>query len=484
VATFAHLQKLSVLHTQTEQRGAMVARVTSDVSTIMDFMEWGGVGMLVGTAQVMLALIAMFVYDWRLALLVVVGVSLYAILLGWFQKILSRAHDGVRSRVSDTFSVMSESITGLPVVRAHGAETVVLGKVDDALEHQFDAEFKTARLGAGLFSSADLFAGLITAAVVVVGIVLGAASGTSAGTLIAFLFLVNLLIEPVQILVEASDMAQAAAAGLRRILEVTDTPIDLAEAADPSPLPAGVLGVEFQNVRFRYPTGPDVVQDLGLTLEPGRRVAVVGETGSGKTTFSKLCARLLDVSDGAVLIGGVDVRQVSFRDLRSRVAFVPQEGFLFTGSVSDNVRYGRPAATEAEIARAFEDVGLADWVEGLPDGLHTQVGERGNQVSAGERQLVALTRAWITDPDLLILDEATSAVDPALEVRIRNAIERLSEGRTSITVAHRLSTAEAADEVVVFDGGRVVERGTHRALIEAGGTYADLHADWASSAHS
>ncbi len=484
VAAFRHLQRLSTLHTQTEQRGAMVARVTSDVTTIMDFMEWGGVGMVVGIAQVILAITAMTIYNWRLALLVVGGVAVYGILLWWFQKILGKAHDGVRSRVSDTFAVMSESISGLPVVRAHGAEDVALRRVDDALERQFKAEFNTARLGAALFSSADLFAGMITAAVIAVGVVLGAAEGTSAGTLIAFLFLVNLLIEPVQILVETSDSAQSAAAGLRRILDVLDTEIDMPEPTAPQSLPAGTLDVRFDRVRFRYPTGPDVLADLSLTIAAGRRVAVVGETGSGKTTFAKLCARLLDVTDGAVLVGGVDVRSVPNAELRARVAFVPQEGFLFDGTVFDNVRYGKPDATPEEVANAFTDLGLADWVAGLPDGLETAVGERGGQVSGGERQLVALTRAWITRPDLLILDEATSAVDPALEVSIRQAIERLSAGRTSITIAHRLSTAEASDEILVFDQGRLVQRGTHAELVATDGVYMNMHADWMSAAHA
>ncbi len=259
-------------------------------------------------------------------------------------------------------------------------------------------------------------------------------------------------------------------------------PIELWSVPDPPDgvdLPPGDLGVRVEGLRFRYPTGEDVLSDIDIDITPGSRVAVVGETGSGKTTFAKLVVRLLDPAEGRVVIGGVPVERVRFESLRRRLAFVPQEGFLFDASVGGNVRYGRPEATDDEIRHAFADLGLAGWLAGLPEGLDTRVGERGGRLSVGERQLVALTRAWITAPDLLVLDEATSAVDPALEVQLRRAIERLTEGRTSITVAHRLSTAEASDEILVFDRGRLVERGRHVDLVAGGGAYSALHADWA-----
>jgi len=478
VLTFRHLHRQSMLHVQSERRGALVSRVTSDIATIQDFMEWGGVGLVVGVTQVMLAVTVMLVYRWQLALMVVAGVVLYAVLVTWFQRILARAHDRVRLRVADSLSAMGEAISGLEAVRAFGAEDVTLDRVEGTLDSQFREEFRAGRLGAWLFSSAELFAGAITAAVIAVGMFLGVASGVSAGALVAFLFLVNLLVDPVQLMVETLDQAQTAGAGVRRILEVLDTPVDLADPPDGRNLPAGDLDVAFEGVRFRYPTGDDVLTDIDLRIDAGSRLAVVGETGSGKTTFAKLITRLLDPSAGLILVGGVGVESVRFSSLRDRVAFVPQEGFLFDTTVADNVRYGNLGATDDDVRRAFADLGLGDWVDQLPQGLETAVGERGGQLSVGERQLVALTRAWITAPDLLVLDEATSAVDPSLEVRLRRAIERLTAGRTSITVAHRLSTAEASDEVLVFDRGRLVERGHHRDLVAAGGVYSGLHADW------
>ena len=319
---------------------------------------------------------------------------------------------------------------------------------------------------------------MITASVVAVGVVYGVSWGVSAGTLVAFLFLVTLLVEPVQMLVETINQAQSAGAGLRKVLNVLDTPVDIADPVAGVDLPDRPLDVRFENVRFRYPTGDDVLTDVTVSIAAGERAAVVGETGSGKTTFAKLATRLLDPADGEITIADTPVDQVCFASLRSRVSYVPQEGFLFDGTVADNIRYGKPGVSDDGIRMAIADLRLLDWVESLPGGISARVGERGSSLSAGERQLVAIVRAWIANPDLLVLDEATSAVDPALEVQIRRAMERLTAGRTSITVAHRLSTAEAADTVLVFDNGRLVERGSHGDLVAEDGIYADLHRDW------
>jgi len=478
VATFEYLHKLSMLHVQSERRGALVSRVTSDIETMQQFMEWGGVGMILGAAQITLAVIVMLVYEWRLALMIAIGVVIYSVLLVWFQRILRRAHDNVRERVADSLSVIGEATAGLPTVRAFGMESAVMGKVTRALDRQYRAEYGAGALAAVLFSSAELFAGVITASVVAVGVTFGVAWGVSAGTLVAFLFLVTLLVEPVQMLVETINQAQSAGAGLRKVLALLDTPIEIADPVGGVALPDRPLGVDFDDVRFRYPTGGDVLDDVSVSIVAGERVAVVGETGSGKTTFAKLATRLLDPADGTVSIGGVHVDTVRFGSLRSRVAYVPQEGFLFDGTIADNVRYGDPTVGDEGIRRAFADLDLLGWVDALAGGIDARVGERGSNLSAGERQLVAIVRAWIANPDLLVLDEATSAVDPALDVQIRRAIDRLTTGRTSITVAHRLSTAEASDTVLVFDGGRIVERGPHEDLVTAGGVYSDLHRDW------
>ena len=481
VTTFGHLHRLSMLHVQSERRGALVGRVTSDVETIQQFMEWGGVGLLLGTTQVTLALIVMMIYEWRLALIIAIGVAIYAGLFVWFQRILQRAHDRVRDRVADSLGVIGEATSGLETIRAYGMEDAVMDKVRGRFERQYHAEFGAGSLAAVLFSSSEVFSGVITASAIAFGVVFGVEWGLSAGTLVAFLFLVTLLVMPVQIMVETVNQAQTAGAGLRKILGLLDSPVDVPDPVDGVDLPDRALDVSFEDVRYRYPTGDDVLRDINVHIDAGERVAVVGETGSGKTTFAKLATRLLDPVEGSVAVGGVAIDRVRFSSLRARVSYVPQEGFLFDGTVADNVRYGKPAADDTAIRAAFADLGLLDWVNSLPNGIVSRVGERGSNLSTGERQLVAIVRAWIANPDLLVLDEATSAVDPALEVQLRRAIERLTAGRTSITIAHRLSTAEASDTVLVFDRGEIVERGPHEELVAGDGVYADLHRDWAGS---
>jgi ABC-type multidrug transport system fused ATPase/permease subunit len=296
---------------------------------------------------------------------------------------------------------------------------------------------------------------------------------------LAFAFLVTLFVGPVQIGTQVLTDAQNAIAGWRRVIGILDTPADVVDPGDAgTPLPRESVRIEFDAVGFAYPDGPPVLRDIDLVIEPNTRVAVVGETGSGKTTLAKLLTRLMDPTTGVVRLDGVDLREVPFASLRARVVLVPQEGFLFDSTLRANTLYGKLDATDEEIRTAVDQLGLTDWLDGLPRGLDTRVGQRGESLSAGERQLVALVRAHLADPDLLVLDEATSAVDPALEMRIGRALERLQRGRTSVTIAHRMSTAENADEVVVVDKGRIVQRGPHARLVAEGGVYGRLHASW------
>jgi ATP-binding cassette, subfamily B, bacterial len=492
VRAFRHVHDLSVLHQQGERRGSLVSRVTSDVDQLSVFMQWGGVLGLVSVGQLVVATVVMAFYSWQLTLLVLICFIPLAIAVRWFAARLAVAYGVVRERVGDVLGAVAESVVGAPTVRAYGVRARTAARIDAAIDRHYRAQVDAQKVTAAVFVSGELVAALANAAVIVVGVLLGLAGDISAGTLIAFLFLVTLFVAPVQTASEVLNEAQNAVAGFRRVLDVIDTEPDVRDPALTDPdgvhrLPDGPLGVRFAGVTFRYAPGARAaLEDVDLTIEPRRRVAIVGETGSGKTTFAKLVTRLMDPVGGRVLLGSdgggwVPLDEVAFASLRQRVVMVPQDGFLFDATVADNVRYGRPGMTDEQVAEAFDELGLGVWVAGLDQGVATPVGQRGDSLSAGERQLVAVARAYVADPDLLVLDEATSAVDPATEQRLTRALDTLTEGRTTLTIAHRLSTAERADEVLVVDAGRVVQRGSHTDLVDADGPYARLHASWRRS---
>jgi putative ABC transport system ATP-binding protein len=481
IKAFRHVHDLSMLSQSTERRGSLVSRVTSDVDTISTFMQWGGLMLVISVGQLVVSTILMALYSVPLTLLVWACFLPLFVLLRYFQRKVSTAYTLVRERVGELLGTVSESVVGASVVRSYGIEERTAGRIDHAIENHRRAATRAQILVGLTFSTGEVVAGIANAAVVMVGVALGVGGHLTLGELLAFLFLVTLFVGPVQVGTEVLNEAQNAVAGWRRVIGVLDTPPDVADPADDGvTLPRGPIDVRFEHVEFGYPGGPLVLHDVNVAIAPRSRVAVVGETGSGKTTFAKLLTRLMDPLSGQVLVDGVDLRSVRFSSLRERIVMVPQDGFLFDASLLDNIRFARPEATVAQVELALTELGLGDWLDGLPQGLQTPVGQRGESMSAGERQLVALARAYLADPDLLVLDEATSAVDPATEVRLSRALEGLTRGRTALSIAHRLSTAEAADEILVFDGGRLVERGPHRELVAAGGRYAELHAAWAA----
>jgi len=477
---FRRVHDLSVLHQASERRGSLVSRVTGDVDTISTFMQFGGIIVVVSAGQVLLATVLMAVWSWQLTLVVYVCMLPLVLAVKAFQKRLQKAYGGVRERIGEMLGAVSETVVGAPVIRAYGAQQRTAERIDSAVERTKKAQTRAQTIAATTFCSGEITTALANSAVIVVGVLLAVDGQLTLGRLIGFLFLVNLFVQPVQVATEVLNEAQNAIAGMRRVLGVLDTPTDVGDPVPGRSLPPGPVDIAFAHVGFAYPGGPDVLHDVDLTIPARTRVAVVGETGSGKTTFAKLLTRLMDPTRGEVLLSGVPLREVSFASLRSRVVMVPQDGFLFDTTVVDNVRLGKADATDAEVQIAFTELGLADWVEQLPAGLHTPVGERGQSLSVGERQLVAIARAYVADPDLLVLDEATSAVDPSTEVRLARALDSLTRGRTTLTIAHRLSTAEAADEVLVVDRGVVVQRGAHADLVAVPGTYADLHSSWIS----
>jgi ABC-type multidrug transport system fused ATPase/permease subunit len=479
VKAFRHVHDLPLLTQNTERRGALVARVTSDVDQVSQFLIFGGLIAVVSVGQIAIATVVMAVYSWQLTVVVWICFLPLFLSLRYFQRKLSEAYGTVRRQVGILLSAISEPVVGAAVVRSYAVEARTQERIDTAIDRHKQASTKAQGLTAFSFSLGGVSAGLANAGVLIFGVLLGVDDAITAGEVLAFAFLVTLFVGPVQMGTQVLTDAQNAIAGWRRVIGILDTPADV---VDPGPagqvLPKGAVAIAFEDVTFAYPGGRPVLRDIDLEIAPNTRVAVVGETGSGKTTLAKLLTRLMDPATGTVRLDGVDLRAVPFSSLRDRVVMVPQEGFLFDSTLRANALYGRLDATDDDIRTAAAELGLTDWLDGLPQGVDTPVGQRGESLSAGERQLVALVRAHLADPDLLVLDEATSAVDPALEMRIGRALERLTRGRTSVTIAHRMSTAENADEVVVVDAGRIVQRGPHARLVAEGGVYGRLHESW------
>lgn len=479
VRTFEHIHKLSIAEQTAEKRGAFVSRVTSDVDILGQFLEWGAFAWFVSPTIMLAAVTGMFVYSWQLALITLLVIAPLFLVLRGMQRGMIAAYDTVRTRVGEMLSEFSEVLMGAAVVRAYGLEGRTNRRVKDAIHRRYKAEMHGAKYMASIFPIADLFGAAALSAVVAAGALYGPDWGLSVGRLVAFIFLVTLFLDPLTELSETFDMTQTAIAGWRKILSVLDLPIELVEPSPGTVLPEGPLSVRAEGIEFAYRDGGGLVlRGIDVDLAAGSHVAIVGETGCGKTTFAKLLSRLADPTGGRFVVGGVDLRDVATDSRRTAVRMVSQDGFLFDATIRDNVRYGQEGASDREVEAAFEGLGLRWWIDSLPEGLDTRVGERGENLSVGERQLVALARAQIAGPGLLILDEATSAVDPETELALSQALERLSEGRTTVTIAHRLSTAEQAEQVLVFDRGRIVERGVHADLVAAGGVYASLYESW------
>lgn len=486
VRLFEHIHRLSIADHSEERKGALVARVTSDVETLAQFFQWGGLALLLDGTLMLLVAGVMLAYDWVLALVAFVVAAPLAFVLQRVQRHLVKAYDQARARNANVMTQISEVVSGAETLRSYDAGPRYAGHVKQASHERSKSFIRAGTIGAFLFPSGEVFGVLAVSAVVVTGLVRGPESGLTAGAMVGFLFLTYRFLEPIAEFTEVLDQTQTAVAGMRRVLGVLEIPIGPPEPQVPMALPAGALAVTLDRVDFTYRTRgdtdePPVLVDVSAHIPAGQQVAVVGETGSGKTTLGRLIARLADPTAGFVLVGGVPLTRVANADLRDRLTVVPQEPFLFDGSIAANLLFARPNLGIADLEAAIDALDLRDWLDTLPDGIDTEVGERGAQLSAGERQLVALIRASLVDPDVLVLDEATSSVDALTEVRLARALERLASGRTTIAIAHRLSTAARAHRVLVLDHGRLVEDGTHADLVQRGGTYSRMYDAWVTA---
>lgn len=478
VLAFDHVHRQSLAVHNEQATGVMISRVTSDVDALSRFVEWGLFAWVVEPVVVLGVFVAIGFYSWQLALVGVLSFAPVYFVLRWVRAQMAEAHDERRSAIGDLLGTFNEALTGAEVVRAYNAQDRTRNRLEHASNRRYQTGLRANLYMSGVFVVGDLIGTVMMAIVLVVGITQREALGLTAGALVAIMLLITLLFSPIAELGESINNAQEAIAGWRKVLDLLDEPIDNLDPIEGNELPPGPLSIEARGINFDYGDGIPILRDVSVVLEAGSRIAIVGETGSGKSTFGRLLCRLADPVDGEVVAGGVALQGVSVDARQSAIRMVPQDGFLFDASIRDNIANGRTGATESEIGEAIELLGLEAWVAGLPLGLDTPVGERGSSLSVGERQLVSFARAAVADPGLLILDEATSSVDPQTDLQLTRALDRLAQGRTIVSIAHRLSTAVAADVVLVFAGGELVEVGHHDELVELQGTYADMFATW------
>jgi ATP-binding cassette subfamily B protein len=479
---FGHLQKLSLDFYERERTGKVVARMTNDIEAMSDLVTDGLVTFITSVITLVGIAVILVLMDWRLAIATLTVAPALALASTRFRRQSSAAWRKVRETATVVTVHLQEALSGVRAIQAFRHERATADRFAGATDDERNAHNRTIRL-ASLFFPGVEFAGT-AASVVVLGLggyqVLN--GGLEIGTLAAFLLYLRSLFDPVQQLSELYDTFQSATAGAERVGAVLSVEPTVREDPAPVPLTAARGEVRLQGVRFGYASaegqGPEVLHGVDLHVPAGSTLALVGPTGAGKSTVAKLIARFYDPRAGSVSLDGIDLRRVRLADLRGAMGYVPQEGFLFSGTVADNIQFGRPGASRAEVEAAAAAVGAEPVIAGLPHGFDTEVGERGALLSAGERQLIAFARAWIADPALLVLDEATSNLDVVTEAQVQQALRRLRQDRTTILIAHRLSTVIEADQVAIVEDGRVVEAGTPDQLLDRSGRFADLYDRW------
>ncbi len=480
VHSFRHLMDLGLDFYEREQTGRLVSRLTSDVDALQELVQSGLTSIVQNVLLFFGSVFAIFVLSWQLALVTLVVVPPAYFATRWFRRESSRAYLEVRESIGQNLATLQEGLAGVRVVQAFSRESSFALRFRETNEAQFDANIETARVATRYFPFMEFLGVGAMALIIGIGGLFADQGIVTVGTVAAFVLYLNSLFEPVQNLSQQYNIVQSAGAALKKIFELLDVAPSIAERPGAADLPA-TGAIEVEHVSFAYGGGADVLSDVQLTIAPGERLALVGPTGAGKSTLAKLVVRFYDPRAGVVSFGGVDLRDATLRSLRERIVVVPQEGFMFAGTVRDNIRVGRPDATDAEVEAAVDALGVRSRFDSLPEGLDTEVRERGSRLSAGERQLVSLARAALADPTVLVLDEATSNLDPGTEHIAERALEVLTEERTVVVVAHRLSTAARADRVAVIDDGMLAELGTHDELIARGGRYARLFASWSAS---
>ncbi|MEA2493237.1 MAG: ATP-binding cassette, subfamily bacterial [Thermoleophilaceae bacterium] len=485
IQIFRHLQRLSIGFYSRSRAGVLISRMTNDVEALNQLVTDGiytivSAGLtLVGTAVILLLL------DLRLALVTFICFPILAGMSLWFRLNSASAYRATREKLGAVTAYLQETLSGVRIVRAFGQEERHKARLAELNAEYRDVNMRTVVLNAAYFPAVELLSALATAAILLYGGSRAIDGAVSLGVLVAFVGYLSNFFEPIQQLSQVYTTYQAGMAALDKIFELLDEEPDVSDAPNAVDLPPLRGEIEFDGVSFRYGSEEDggfALHDVDLHVPPGQTVALVGATGAGKSTLVKLVARFYDPVEGVVRIDGHDLRSVTQKSLRAQLGIVPQEGFLFSGTVHENIAFGRPDASGEDVRTAAKAVGAHEFICALPSGYETEVGERGIQLSAGQRQLVAFARAACADPRVLILDEPTSNVDVHTEGRIEHGLRRLLANRTAIVIAHRLSTIINSGRIVVLDGGQIVEQGTHDELIAAGGAYERLYRDWAEQA--
>jgi ATP-binding cassette, subfamily B, bacterial len=479
IRVFDHIQKQSLAFFDRNKSGVLVARMTSDVESMGELVQFGLLQFVSAILLVGFALILAFITSWQLTL---IGLLVMPVIIGAsrkFQRDSNAAYLDVRENIGQNLSTLQEGIAGVRVIQAYAREPEQRRRFKESNRTLYDSHVHSVRVSTWYFGLVETAGVLATALIVGLGGWLYTSGEVKIGQIVTVVLLFAQLFEPVQQLSQLYNTVQSSAAALNKLFGILDTEPEVSDGTEDLPANGALVVAD---VGFRYPaTETPVLSDVSITVADGERLALVGPTGAGKSTLAKLMARLYDPTTGTITFGDIDLRDATLASLRHRVVVVPQEGFLFGGTVADNVRIARADATDDDVRRAFAAIGALGRFEEFPDGIHTEVRERGSRLSAGERQLVSLARAALVDPAVLVLDEATSNLDPGTEFIVERALDSLMKGRTTIVVAHRLSTIQRADRIGVIDGGRLVELGTHTELVSAGGRYSALAEAWAKS---